>query len=242
MVDIVKDMRNGIEPESDRAGASVEVITAGRERYQLQLQDVKKPSLLSLPVNHHSPPDQPISGPSKPSSGTKRTSDRNEGEEPVSKRLRSTCTRIRRKKMYCYQSQCTRSCKWYNKGKLQSLTIPGELDRGNGLEIREVPDMLPDELRPIDEDPEDVVDDYYDRLYDLIPTESEENMAGPSKLPDEDDEECIEVPHPTAGKVIRMDKKDGGENLELRKWMVIWIWIQIRQMDQGTFLHSLHQS
>ncbi|EGN94929.1 hypothetical protein SERLA73DRAFT_77662 [Serpula lacrymans var. lacrymans S7.3] len=193
MVDIVKDMRNGIEPESDRAGASVEVITAGRERYQLQLQDVKKPSLLSLPVNHHSPPDQPISGPSKPSSGTKRTSDRNEGEEPVSKRLRSTCTRIRRKK-------------------------------------------------PIDEDPEDVVDDYYDRLYDLIPTESEENMAGPSKLPDEDDEECIEVPHPTAGKVIRMDKKDGGENLELRKWMVIWIWIQIRQMDQGTFLHSLHQS
>ncbi|EGO02545.1 hypothetical protein SERLA73DRAFT_70053 [Serpula lacrymans var. lacrymans S7.3] len=66
--------------------------------------------------------------------------------------------------------------------------------------------MLPDELRPMDEDPEDVVDNYYDHLYDFIPTESEENMAGPSKLPDEDDEECIEVPHPTAGKVIRMDK------------------------------------
>ncbi|EGO04582.1 hypothetical protein SERLA73DRAFT_68274 [Serpula lacrymans var. lacrymans S7.3] len=31
-------------------------------------------------------------------------------------------------------------------------------------------------------------------------------MAGPSKLPDEDDKERIEVPHPTAGKVIRMDK------------------------------------
>ncbi|EGO30847.1 hypothetical protein SERLADRAFT_404839 [Serpula lacrymans var. lacrymans S7.9] len=100
----------------------------------------------------------------------------------------------------------SRSCKWYNKGKLQSLTIPGELDRGNDLETREVPDILPDELRPIDEDPEDMVDDYYDCLYDLIPTESEENMAGPSKLSDEDDEEHIEVPHPIAGKMIRMDK------------------------------------
>ncbi|EGO04440.1 hypothetical protein SERLA73DRAFT_148950 [Serpula lacrymans var. lacrymans S7.3] len=74
------------------------------------------------------------------------------------------------------------------------------------MEIREVPDMLADELRLMDEDPEDVVDDYYDCLYDLIPTESEKNMAGPSKLPDENDEECIEVPHPPAGKVIRMDK------------------------------------
>ncbi|EGO05037.1 hypothetical protein SERLA73DRAFT_149318 [Serpula lacrymans var. lacrymans S7.3] len=145
--------------------------------------------------------------------------------------------------LICYLS-LARSCKWYNKGKLQSSMIPGELDRGNDLEIREIPDMLPNELRPMDEDPEDVVDDYYDRLYDLIPTESEENMAGPSKLPDKDDEERIEVPHPTAGKVIRMDKtvyerwrrEFGAED------MVIWIWIQIHQMDQGTFLHPLHQS
>ncbi|EGO02544.1 hypothetical protein SERLA73DRAFT_150248 [Serpula lacrymans var. lacrymans S7.3] len=98
MVDIVKDMRNGIEPEFDRVGVSVEVITSGRESYQLQLQDVKKPSLLSLPVNHHSPPDPPISGPSKPSSRTKCTSDRNEGEGPVSKHLRSPRTRSKQKK------------------------------------------------------------------------------------------------------------------------------------------------
>ncbi|EGO04782.1 hypothetical protein SERLA73DRAFT_149159 [Serpula lacrymans var. lacrymans S7.3] len=179
-----------IKPESDRVGVFVEVITAGRERYQLQLQDVKKPSLLSLPVDHHNPPDPPISGPSKPSSGTKHTSDEIEGEEPVRKRLRSTCTHSRRKK--------ARSCKWYNKGKLQSLTIPGELDRGNDLETTEVPDILSDELRPMDEDPEDVLDDYYNHLYDFIPTESEENMAGPSKLLGENDEECIKVPHPTA--------------------------------------------
>ncbi|EGO04583.1 hypothetical protein SERLA73DRAFT_68275 [Serpula lacrymans var. lacrymans S7.3] len=163
MVDIVKDMRNSIEPQSDRVGASVEVINAGRERYQLQLQDVKKPSLLSLPVDHYNPPDPLISWPSKPSSGNKHTSDGNKGEEPSTDEDLTICPAYHKKLktpqgLISYLSS-TKSCKQYNKWKLQSLTIPGELDRGNDLEIREVPDMLPDKLRPMDEDPEDVVDD-----------------------------------------------------------------------------------
>src|SRR6267154_5874030 len=113
--------------------------------------------------------------------------------------------------------QTARSCQWYKKGKLRALTLPGQLGRDDEVEMGEVDEPLPaevDEPLPAEVDelidpanPTQVMQDFQDRFFDFVPILS--HSPGPQSHrhdPDENADLRIEVPHPTAGRVIRMDE------------------------------------
>ncbi|KAF8834303.1 hypothetical protein BDN67DRAFT_870511, partial [Paxillus ammoniavirescens] len=68
-----------------------------------------------------------------------------------------------------------RSCHWYKSGKIRALTIPGTFDMDTEIELR----MVNAEPHPHggreEENPVAVVNDFYDRQYDFIPSEEAES-------------------------------------------------------------------
>jgi len=68
----------------------------------------------------------------------------------------------------------TKGCQWYKKGKLRALTLPGEFAVDEDVLMREVNAPLPEELegRIEEKEPGQVMEDFHDRLFDLIPTAS----------------------------------------------------------------------
>jgi hypothetical protein len=107
-----------------------------------------------------------------------------------------------------------KSCQWYKKGKLRSLMLPGEYDREDEVQMRDVEEELPAELEELMDaaEPAQVMEDFHDRLFDLVPMQGEQEH-GHSPSPwnningaDDDVDLRVEVPHPTAGRVIRIDE------------------------------------
>ncbi|KAG1841272.1 hypothetical protein F4604DRAFT_1884935 [Suillus subluteus] len=110
-----------------------------------------------------------------------------------------------------------RSCQWYKKGKMRALTLPGQFGLDDEIEMGEVDEPLPAEgdepfLAQGDEmidtgDPTQVMQDFQDWLFDLVPIPSHApDLQHHRHDPDENIDLRIEVPHPTAGRVIRMDE------------------------------------
>ncbi|KAG1892509.1 hypothetical protein F4604DRAFT_1566002 [Suillus subluteus] len=99
-----------------------------------------------------------------------------------------------------------KSCRWYKKGKLRALTLPGEFAVDEDVLMREVNEPLPDGLEgQMEEEPDQVMEDFHDRLFDLIP------IGNPSEHPRSPNPSSaldmrVEDVHPTAGKVIHMDE------------------------------------
>ncbi|EGN93464.1 hypothetical protein SERLA73DRAFT_78759 [Serpula lacrymans var. lacrymans S7.3] len=107
-----------------------------------------------------------------------------------------------------------KKCLWYRKGKLQSLAIP-QPQEDNGEEASGL-DMLIDDEH-MEETIGEVIQELQEDLFSFIPIahsniiDDGENTAGPSLhqnsiVLDDNEDERIEVEHPTAGKVISMDK------------------------------------
>ncbi|KAG1750585.1 uncharacterized protein EDB91DRAFT_1030513, partial [Suillus paluster] len=64
----------------------------------------------------------------------------------------------------------TKSCRWYKKGKLRALTLPGEFAVDEDVLTREINEPLPDGLEgQMEEEPGQVMEDFHDRLFNLIP-------------------------------------------------------------------------
>jgi hypothetical protein len=102
-----------------------------------------------------------------------------------------------------------RSCQWYKKGKLRALTLPGQFGRDDEIEMREVDESFPAEADELIDaaDPGQVMQDFHDQLLDLVPIPS--HSPGPQHHrhdPDENADLRMEVPHPTAGRVVRVDE------------------------------------
>ena len=100
-----------------------------------------------------------------------------------------------------------KGCQWYKKGKLRALTLPGEFAVDEDVLMREVNSPLPEELegRMEEEEPGQVMEDFHDRLFDLIP------IGDPAERPRSPDPSSaldmrVEDVHPTAGKVICMEE------------------------------------
>ncbi|KAG1898416.1 uncharacterized protein F5891DRAFT_955433 [Suillus fuscotomentosus] len=102
-----------------------------------------------------------------------------------------------------------RSCQWYKKGKMKALTLPGQFGVDDEVQMGEVDEPL---LAQGDEmidtaDPTQVMQDFQDRLFDLVPILSHApDLEHHRHDPDENINLRIEVPHPTAGRVICMDE------------------------------------
>lgn len=108
-----------------------------------------------------------------------------------------------------------RACQWYKKGKLKELTLPG-MDESTP-ELLDIENLdIPPVSTSREEDPGDVAEDIYDRLYDFVPLDPPEAEPGPSRRitswpaednEDEDfDDDRVEEVFEGAGKVVRMDK------------------------------------
>jgi hypothetical protein len=102
-----------------------------------------------------------------------------------------------------------RSCQWYKKGKLRALTLPGQFGQDDEVEMREVDEPLPAEVDELIDaaDPAQVMQDFHDQFFDLVPMLS--HSPGPQHHrhdPDKNADLRMEVPHPTAGQVIRVDE------------------------------------
>ncbi|KAF8834744.1 hypothetical protein BDN67DRAFT_914323 [Paxillus ammoniavirescens] len=103
-----------------------------------------------------------------------------------------------------------RSCHWYKSGKIKALTIPGTFDRDTEIESRTVNAEPHPHGGREEENPAEVVDDFYDRQYDFIPSEEAEGSSranGPhmtNNKPEEDNRVFVE--DEDAGRVIRVDE------------------------------------
>jgi hypothetical protein len=63
-----------------------------------------------------------------------------------------------------------KACQWYKKGKLRALTLPGEFAVDEDILMQEVNAPLPDEMEgQREEEPGQVMEDFHDRLFNLIP-------------------------------------------------------------------------
>ncbi|EGO23334.1 hypothetical protein SERLADRAFT_409690 [Serpula lacrymans var. lacrymans S7.9] len=107
-----------------------------------------------------------------------------------------------------------KKCLWYHKGKSRSLAIP-QPQEDNGEEASGL-DMLIDDEH-MEEAIGEVLQELQEDLFSFIPIahsdiiDDGENAAGPSLhqnsiVLDDNEDECMEVEHPTAGKVISMDE------------------------------------
>ncbi|KAJ8588473.1 hypothetical protein M405DRAFT_249498 [Rhizopogon salebrosus TDB-379] len=76
-------------------------------------------------------------------------------------------------------------CQCYKKGKLRELTLPGQFAVETVAHQMEAPIPM-DVDEDGDADPASVMQDHYDQLLDLLPTddrnEQEEDQPGPSSL------------------------------------------------------------
>ena len=106
-------------------------------------------------------------------------------------------------------------CQWYKKGKLKELTLPGQFAEETVARQIEAPIPM-DVDEDGDADPASVMQDHYDQLFDLLPTDDrneqeEEDQPGPSRrswqIPTEDEgDDRVVLEHPTAGRIIRMNE------------------------------------
>jgi hypothetical protein len=114
-----------------------------------------------------------------------------------------------------------RSCSWYKKGKLKELSMPGQFEEV--VLSQDVPLLEDDFLHATDSDeaaddniePHEVMDDFHEQIFELIPAEGFDLDAPSPSLPrprrtsnslapeDEDDDRLV-VEHPTAGRHIRI--------------------------------------
>lgn len=108
--------------------------------------------------------------------------------------------------------QMAKSCQWYKKGKLRELTLPGRL--GEEVMSRAVEDQ-PVPVPPREEpelDPMEVVEEFGQQMYDLIPPFSNDEDDTPPNHGDqqesgegEEDTRIVEE-YLSAGRVIRLDE------------------------------------
>lgn len=108
-----------------------------------------------------------------------------------------------------------KTCTWYRKGKLSELKVQMEEEV---IAMQEVEAQVPihrGKASRRERDPFEVVEDFVDRAYDLVPLESnsQDNVSGPSSWEQrsEDalsgfiDERVKEDPFPSTGRTIQMD-------------------------------------
>jgi hypothetical protein len=113
--------------------------------------------------------------------------------------------------------QTARSCQWYKKGKLRELTLPGRF--GEEMMARPVDEQMVLPRQEPELDPMDVVEEYGQQMYDLIPPcfgdeedrigcncgEGSSHDAQQETGEGEEDKRIIEE-HLSAGRVIRVDE------------------------------------
>jgi hypothetical protein len=115
--------------------------------------------------------------------------------------------------------QSAKSCTWYKKGKLRALTTPGQFEEAilfqDLPEAETLPDGLTEEVASDDMEPHEVMDDFYERIFELIPADGFDlDAPGPLSLrprcasksppPEYEDDDRLVVEHPTAGQHIRI--------------------------------------
>jgi hypothetical protein len=112
--------------------------------------------------------------------------------------------------------QSARSCSWYKKGKLKALTMPGQFEE-TLLLSEEIPaetpfDDLPgdgfqqDAEEDEDMEPHEVMDEFHEQLFELIPTDfpKQHSVSVEDEDEDEDEDERLVEEHATAGQHIRI--------------------------------------